>query len=576
MPFMGINNLRSADESVPMERWQLLELQKCARDPLYFIKNYVKITTRNEGVKLFDMWDFQEELIETMHNNRFTIVKYPRQSGKSTTTRGYFIWYSLFHRKKTLAILANKLSLAQEQLQQLRDSYMELPYWMQPGVSAWNKRGITLSNGTRVMCASTSPDGIRGMAIDCLFLDEFAFVPPHIADEFVASVFPVVSSGNSTKIIITSTPAGMNLFYQMWSKAELGPDHKDWNQFIPVQVPWNAIPGRNEEWAEKERKKIGDIRFNQEYKCDFIGSVSTLIDHNFLKKLTKKKKEPLQIPRLPEILKIWELPRPQRELEAKNWEYVASLDSGYGVHEDFTVLKIYLAKSNINVHLVAQVAANDIEIEDYCARVLGVLKKYHNPSLIIEQNGPGTAATSFFYNRAEYENLLHFDPKGMKMGLWSTELLKEKAAIILKAYVQRGMIKDYDPVTIDEMVSFGRVTTKKWGGLGGNHDDHITSMLWVPYYLQSPLFFGNVVDIDIKQLAQDEIILSGDAENEAETMVFEEMKNAEFHKEELGKAAEYEVNTSQEIYDDEGTDSGIKIIGEDDDDDDGVPLIFNG
>lgn len=575
MAFQAISTLRSSNEAVSMERWQLIELQKCARDPIYFAKNYVKITTKDKGMQLFDMWDFQKDLINTINANRFTITKFPRQCGKSTTTRAYLLWYGIFHRKKTIAILANKLNLAQEQLQQLRDSYIELPYWMQPGVREWNKRGITFSNGTRIMCASTSPDGIRGMAINVLYLDEFAFVPPHIANEFVASVFPVVSGAKSTKIIITSTPNGMNMFYDMWTKAELPQDHKKWNQFVPRQIAWNAVPGRTEEWAEKERQTIGEIRFNQEYKCDFIGSVSTLIDHNFLKKLNTRKKDPLKLPRIPKILSIWELPRPARELEAKNWEYVASLDSGFGVHSDETVLKIYLAKSNINAHLVAQIAANDIEIEDFCAKSLGVLKKYHNPALIIEQNGPGSAATSFFYNRVEYENMLHFDPKGNKMGLWSTELLKEKAAIILKAYVQRSLVKDYDPTTIDQLMSFGRVSNKKWGALGGNNDDRVMSMMWMVYYLQSPLFYGNIVDFDIESMAQDEIILSSDDEAESERAVMAQMKNKKFHEDELGKAAEYEANTSQELYHNKPTNSRIRIIGENDDDSGGVPLIFS-
>ena len=204
MAFNGINNLRDSNESVQMEPWMLKELARCARDPIYFIKNYVYINTKDKGMQLFKLYDFQEELILKFNKHRFNIVKFPRQCGKSATTRAFILWYALFNEDKVVAILANKLNLAQEQLQQLRDSYINLPMWMQPGVKQWNKRGVQFSHGTRIVCAATSPDGIRGMSINLLYLDEFAFVKSHIADEFIASVFPTISSGKTTKVVITS------------------------------------------------------------------------------------------------------------------------------------------------------------------------------------------------------------------------------------------------------------------------------------------------------------------------------------------------------------------------------------
>jgi len=275
MPFNGILNLRDQNESVKVEKWQLQELKKCAKDPLYFLKNYVYINTRDKGMQKFDMYDFQEELIDKFNTYRFNIVKFPRQCGKSTTTRGFILWYAMFNPDKVVAILANKLNLAQEQLQQLRDSYAMLPVWMQPGVKQWNKRGIQFSHGTRIMCAATSADGIRGMAINLLYLDEFAFVPSHISSDFIASVFPTISSGKTTKVIITSTPNGMNHFFDMWEDAVYPEDYEQDDEgyavgssgYIRSSITWNAVPGRDERWAAGERAKIGEIRFNQEYKC---------------------------------------------------------------------------------------------------------------------------------------------------------------------------------------------------------------------------------------------------------------------------------------------------------------------
>lgn len=556
MAFNGINNLRDSTEAVSVEPWQLAELKKCVKDPLYFIKNYVYINTKDAGMQLFNTWDFQDDLINKFNSYRFNIVKFPRQCGKSATTRAYILWYALFHADKVVAILGNKLNLAQEQLQQLRDSYMSLPMWMQPGVIQWNKRGIQLSNNTRIICAATSPDGIRGLSINLLYLDEFAFIKPHIADEFMASVFPTISSGKTTKVVITSTPSGMNHFFNMWEDA-VEPENANDVDYVKSEIPWNAVPGRDDQWAKDEMKRIGEIRFNQEYKCEFIGSVSTLIDHHFLKAM--KATDPLKIPKIPESIRIWELPKKQEELDTKSWEYVASLDSGYGVYKDNTVLQIFLVKSNITAHQVCTMHSNSMEIEDFCKRANVLLKKYGNPSLIIEQNGPGIAATKFFHSTVEYENLLHFDPNGRQMGLWASEKVKENAVILLKTYIQRSFLKIHDSNTINELYSFGQLTQSKWGALGGNHDDHITSLYWIPFYLQSPLYYGNIVEVNIKQLEEDELILSSDDELQARDKVLQQMSDREQQMEDLANAAEYLPEESQ-ISDDDDDDSGEQAL----------------
>lgn len=557
MAFNGINNLRDSNENVQVDAFQLRELARCARDPIYFIKNYVYINTKDKGMQLFGLYKFQEELIGKFERNRFNIVKFPRQCGKSATTRAYILWYALFNESKVVAILANKLNLAQEQLQQLRDSYIMLPYWMQPGVKQWNKRGIEFSHGTRIICAATSPDGIRGMSINLLYLDEFAFVKPHIADDFIASVFPTISSGKTTKVVITSTPSGMNHFFNMWENAieENGESDEHSNGYVRSEIPWNADGlGRDEKWAMDERKKIGEIRFNQEYLCEFIGSVSTLIDHHFLKTLTAEK--PKHIPNLPEMIRIYEFPRPKAELETKNWEYVASLDSGYGVHQDSSVLQIFLVKSNITLHQVAVISSNKMEIEEFCKKCYVILKKYHDPALIIEQNGPGIAATNFFHGTVEYENLIHFDPKGNHMGLWASEKMKLHACILFKTYMQRKFMHIYDRQTINELYSFGRVSSTKWGGLGGNHDDHITSAYWIPYYLNTPYFYGNIVEVNLKSLDEDDIILSTEDQRRTEQENLASISDKDYQKKLMEDSAKYLPNHDDEDNDEDNDDEG--------------------
>jgi len=403
-------------------------------------------------------------------------------------------------------------------------------------------------------------------SLQCLYLDEFAFIKPHIADEFIASVFPTISSGKSTKVIITSTPNGMNHFFRMWEDAceedELATiSPEDTNGYIKSEIPWNAEGlGRDAEWARNEMKKIGEIRFNQEYLCEFVGSVSTLIDHHFLKTLESKK--PMKIPNLPDFIRIYAPPLKKEKLEAEGWEYVASLDSGYGVHQDSSVLQIFLVKSNITLEQVATISSNKMDIDLFCKKSYVILKKYYEPSLIIEQNGPGLAAMKFFYNSVEYENILHFDPSGRHMGLWASEKTKQNACILFKTYIERKFMKIYDRQTINEMHSFGKVTQERWGGLGGNHDDHITATYWIPYYIQSPYYYGKIVEVNMKELEEDEVILKTEEEIASERMTLEKMQNKSQVLKEMENNAKYLSNNTkkQRSKDDDDDDSATGMV----------------
>ena len=491
MAFKGVSNLRDGYEAVDITPEQASELMKCVKDPIYFIKNYVYINTKDKGMQKFELWNYQEELIRKFDKYRFNIVKFGRQLGKSATTRAFILWYSIFNSDKVVALLSNKLSGSMEQMQLLRESYLRLPKFLQPGIVSWNKKSIEFSTGTRIFCAATSTDGIRGVSVNLLYLDEFGLVPHHKADEFMASVFPTVSAGQTTKIIITSTPAGYNQFFRLWESAGDTPEQSH-NGFIRSEATWQVCPTRTKEWAEKELQQLGEIKFNQEHLCSFIGSVSTLIDHNFLKSM--KAKDPIKLPGLIKYVKLYQLPLKKRVLETNGWEYVASLDSGYGVHKDNSVLQICLVKNNIDVEQVAVVSCNSMDIKEFSQMCREVLKQYYDPGLIIEQNGPGIAAIKYFNDDFEYENLIHFDTHGNKLGLWASESLKSTACILMKTYVQRQYVKVYDYDTINEFCSFGQTSATKWGAMGGTHDDYVTSLMYIFLYLQSSLFYGNVVD----------------------------------------------------------------------------------
>ena len=244
--YLGNPNLKKANTPIEFTEEQIIEFVQCQRDPVYFANKYVKIVSLDEGLVPFTPYRFQEKLINNFHENRFNICKMPRQTGKSTTVVSYLLHYAIFNDSVNIGILANKAATARELLGRLQTAYENLPKWMQQGIMVWNKGSLELENGSKILAASTSASAVRGMSFNILFLDEFAFVPNHIADSFFASVYPTITSGKNTKVIIVSTPHGMNHFYRMWNDAEKGR-----NEYIPTDVHWSEVPGRDEAWKEQ-------------------------------------------------------------------------------------------------------------------------------------------------------------------------------------------------------------------------------------------------------------------------------------------------------------------------------------
>ena len=270
--YLGNPNLKRANIAQNFTDEQVEEFIKCSNDPVYFIVNFIKIISLDKGLVNFDLYDFQASMVNKFHDNRFNIAKLPRQSGKSTVVTAYLLWYVLFNDNVNVAILANKAATAREMLQRLQLSYENLPNWMQQGVVNWNRGSLELENGSKIMAASTSASAVRGMSFNIIFLDEFAFIPTHIADEFFSSVYPTISSGKSTKVIIISTPKGMNMFYKLWHDAELKR-----NEYVTTEVHWSEVPGRDALWREQTIANTSEEQFNQEFECEFLGSVNTLI-----------------------------------------------------------------------------------------------------------------------------------------------------------------------------------------------------------------------------------------------------------------------------------------------------------
>lgn len=266
MGYNGNPNLPRDDFKHAFTQDEIDEFVKCAEDPVYFASTYMRIINVDKGLMNFEMWDFQKDMLNTFHNNRFSICKLPRQVGKTTTSVAFLLHYILFNENVNVAILANKAATAREIMGRLQLAFEYLPKFLKQGVKEWNKGSIELANGSRALADSTSGSSVRGRSFNVVFLDEFAFVPNNIAEAFFMSTYPTISSGKSTKVIIVSTPNGLNLFYRMWENA-ISKDEETKSEYVPIEIHWSMVPGRDEEWKEQTIRNTSEDQFRQEFEC---------------------------------------------------------------------------------------------------------------------------------------------------------------------------------------------------------------------------------------------------------------------------------------------------------------------
>ena len=369
--YLGNPNLKKVNTPVEYTKEQIIEFQKCEKDPIYFMETYMKIVSLDEGLVPFKMYDFQKHIVRTIHDNRFTICKLPRQSGKSTTTVSYLLHYALFNPNSNIAILANKSSTARDILGRVQLAYENLPKWLQQGVINWNKGNIELENKSQIVAAATSSSAIRGGSYNIIFLDEFAFVPPNIAEMFFSSVYPTISSGTKTKMIIVSTPYGMNQFYKLWSDAE-----NKKNDYVPIEVHWSEVPGRDEEWKENTIRNTSPEQFQQEFECEFLGSVNTLISPAKIKNMVFKTPKTSNAG-----LDVYEDP-------VKGKTYTITVDVARGVSRDYSAF-IVTDVSQMPFNIVAKYRNNDIKPLLFPHTIDQVAKAYNHAHVLVETNDLG-------------------------------------------------------------------------------------------------------------------------------------------------------------------------------------------
>jgi hypothetical protein len=490
--YLGNPKLKAANVPVEFTKHQLSEYIKCQQSPTYFIENYVQIVHVDRGVVPFDMYPFQRNMIKTFEENRFVICKLPRQSGKSTTIISFLLHYILYNQNVQVGVLANKGATARELLERLKLAYENLPHWLQQGIVIWNKGNIELENGSKLLAVSTSSSAIRGSSFNIIFLDEFAHVPHQLAESFFSSVYPTISSGETTKVFIVSTPLGLNMFYKLWTDAV-----ERRSNYVPVEVHWSEVPGRDAAWKKETIQNTSEVQFSQEFECEFIGSTHTLIAGSklrllgFVAPIYSKRK-----------LDVYEHP-------VDKHAYIIIVDTARGQGLDasaFTVIDV----TDVPYKVVAKYKDNTISPLLYPNVIYETAKHYLNAHVLIEVNDIGSQVADILHVDMEYENLMMMSWKGRNgqqlgggfgkntsLGVRTTKQVKRIGCSTLKNLIEEDKIilNDYD--IIYELTTFSQ--NKSSFSAEEGHNDDLVMTLVIFAWLTQQRYFKELTDLDLRE-----------------------------------------------------------------------------
>ena len=495
--YLGNPNLKNVAQKINWTEENLTTYMLCKEDSEHFIRNFVKIIHVDRGLVSFEMYDYQKDMVHTFNDNRFVICKMPRQTGKSTTIIAYLLHYVLFNENVNVAILANKGAVARELLGRLQLAYEHLPKWLQQGVVIWNKGNIELENGSKILASATSGSAVRGSSFNIIFLDEFAHVPSNIAEQFFTSVYPTISSGESTKVLIVSTPLGMNMFYKMWADAQ-----EKRNNYVPLEVHWSQVPGRDEKWKQETIKNTSEVQFTQEFECEFIGSTHTLISATKLRTMVFK---------TPVFSKngldVYEEP-------IKNALYCMIVDTAQGKDQDYSAISIFDI-SQIPYRQVAKYRSNKISPMLYPDIIFHIGKKYNMSWVLLEVNDVGSQVAETLHYDLEYENIIVSSMKGragqqigggfaknIQLGIRTSKQLKRIGCSALKEMIESDklIISDFD--TISELTTFA-VKNNSYEAEEGSNDDLAMTLVIFSWLVQQR-YFKDLTDLDIRKKLADE------------------------------------------------------------------------
>ena len=503
--YNGNSNLKQIGFAFDFEPWHIEEIAHCIEDPVYFIESYCKIVSLDKGLVPFKLYECQKEKVNTILNNRKVILMEGRQQGKTITSAACILWYTLFQDNKTVAILANKAAAAREVMSRYQNMYEHLPMWLQQGVKEWNKGSIELENGSKVFTAATAASGIRGKSVNWLYIDEAAIIPNNIAEEFFTATYPTIMAGETTKVLMSSTPLGYNHFWKFWNDAEQGN-----NDFVNLFIPYTAIPGRDEKWANEQKAILGDVKFTQEVLCNFLGSSYTLLDADTLGRFSAKK--PIYSR---DYLDVYEEPvRGERDAEGKVTKpdnaYVITVDTSRGVGGDYHAFAV-IDVTESPYRLVAKYRNNKLSPMLYPTMIHTVARNYNNAHIMVEINDNGQQVADILYHELEYENMLWisrdsakgqvvsggFAGRTIQSGVRTDKKVKRVGCSQLKTLVEGQRLLVWDSDVISEFSTFVEDNKGSYSADEGYHDDMVMTLVLFAWLTTNP-YFRDLTNMNIR------------------------------------------------------------------------------
>ena len=489
--YHGNPNLKPLAYQHDFSKEEIAEYIKCREDPVYFIENYVKIITLDKGLQPFKLYPCQKEKVRCIMDNRRVVLMEGRQQGKTVTSAACMLHYTIFQEDKTVAIMANKSSAAREVLNRYQIMYENLPIWMQQGVKTWNKGDVELENNSKVLTAATTAAAIRGKSVNWLYIDEAAIIPNNIADEFFTSVYPTISAGETTKILLTSTPLGYNHFWKFWNESVKGV-----NGFENMFIPYYEIPGRDEKWLEEQKQLLGQVKFNQEVMCEFLGSTNTLINSNTIGALSTLDPEFQNA-----NLDIYESPE-------ENHYYAMAVDTARGIGGDYSAF-VVIDITEMPYKVVAKYRDNEIAPMLFPDVIGKVGRDYNDAFILIEVNDIGQQVVEILHQEIEYENILStvteknrqfVSPgfgKSTKLGVNTSKQVKRQGCFTFKSLLEEQKLLVFDEHIIHEISTFIE-KGNTYQADEGYHDDLVMCMVLFGW-LSSQQFFKDMTDINTRE-----------------------------------------------------------------------------
>ena len=494
--YLGNQNLKRSNVKHEWTSDQVSEWMKCAQDPEYFIEKYIKIVNVDRGLVNFNLYDYQKDIVNLSVAERFVICKMPRQCGKTTTLVGIMLWYVLFHETYSVAILAHKLAQAREILSRIQLAYEHLPKWIQQGIIEWNKGFIELENGSKILASATSSSAIRGGSFNLVYLDEFAFVENNMQESFFASVYPTISSGETTKVLITSTPNGLNMFYKIWTDSEEGK-----NNYKRIDVHWSEVPGRDEKWKAETIRNTSEEQFRVEFECEFIGSSHTLIAATKLRTLRSIK--PV-------------ISNPDTNIFAQpvqGRQYVSVVDTARGVQGDYSAFVVFDV-SELPYRVVAAYRNNMISPLLYPNIIYQISKHYNNAYILVETNDIGEQIANILQGDLEYENILTTINNGRsgqvispgygqqtRLGVRTTKAVKRIGCMGLKTLVESDKLLINDERVLYELFRFVNIGDSYEAEEG--HDDLVMCCVLFAWAINQQ-YVKELTSVDLRQRLEQE------------------------------------------------------------------------